>query len=68
MTLLDGEMITKGQALFFLVIMSLFAIVMIVLYKQDYKRDAGYFKGTWKIFIGIIVIFTLLFMIVMSRK
>jgi hypothetical protein len=68
MTLLDGEMITKGQALFFLIVMALFAIVMIVLYKQDYKRDAGYFKGTWKIFIGIIAIFTLLFMIVMSRK
>lgn len=70
MTLLDasGEMITKGQALFFLIIMALFAVLMIFLYKQDYKRDASYFKGTWKIFVGIIVVFGLLFMIVMSRK
>jgi|GEM_PF-738781 len=68
MILLDGEMITKGQALFFLIVMALFAVLMIFLYKQDYKRDAGYFKGTWKIFVGIIVVFTVLFMIVMSRK
>jgi hypothetical protein len=68
MVLLDGELITKGQALFFLIAMALFAVLMIFLYKQDYKRDATYFKGTWKIFVGIIVVFTVLFMIVMSRK
>jgi len=68
MILLDGELITKGQALFFLIVMALFAVLMIFLYKQDYKRDASYFKGTWKIFVGIIVVFTVLFMIVMSRK
>jgi len=69
MVLLDeGELITKGQALFFLVVMALFAIVMIFLYKQDFKRDASYFKGTWKIFVGIIVVFAVLFSIVMSRK
>jgi hypothetical protein len=68
MVLLDGELVTKGQALFFLVIMSLFAVLMIVLYRQDFKRDSSYFKGTWKIFVGIILVFTFLFMIVMSRK
>ncbi len=69
MTLIDeGELITKGQALFFLIIMAIFAVVMIFLYKQDFKRDASYFKGTWKIFVGIIVVFAVLFSIVMSRK
>ncbi len=68
MLLLDGELITKGQSLFFLIIMSLFAVLMIVLYRQDFKRDASYFKGTWKIFVGIILVFALFFMIVMSRK
>lgn len=68
MILLEGEMITKGQALFFLIVMSIFAVVMIALYKQDFKRDKAYFKGTWKIFLGIIIVFTVLFMIVLSRK
>jgi len=61
-------MISKGQALFFLIAMALFGMLMMVLYKQDRKRDANYFKGTWKIFVGIIVVVTILFMIVMSRK
>ena len=64
----EGELITKGQALFFLVVMAIFAFVMVFLYKQDFKRDASYFKGTWKIFVGIIVVFAVLFSIVMSRK
>jgi len=68
MILLEGELITKGQALFFLIAMSLFAVLMVILYRQDFKRDGSYFKGTWKIFLGIIVVFTLLFMIVLSRK
>jgi hypothetical protein len=69
MTLLEeGELISKDQALFFLVIMAIFAVVMVFLYKQDFKRDKSYFKGTWKIFLGIIVLFALLFSIVMSRK
>lgn len=66
--LLEGELVTKGQALFFLIFMAIFAIVMIVLYRQDFKRDASYFKGTWKIFLGIIIVFAVLFSIVMSRK
>jgi hypothetical protein len=68
MILLEGELVTKGQALFFIVFAAVFAVVMIVLYRQDFKRDASYFKGTWKIFVGIIAIFTFLFMIVLSRK
>lgn len=68
MVLLEGEMVTKGQALFFIIAMAVFAIIMVMLYKQDFKRDKTYFKGTWKIFLGIIVVFTVLFMIVLSRK
>jgi hypothetical protein len=68
MTLLEGELITKGQALFFLVAMSIFAVIMVFVYKQDFKRDASYFKGTWKIFAGIIIVFAVLFSIVLSRK
>lgn len=68
MVLLEGELVTKGQALFFLVAMAFFAALMIFLYKQDFKRDANYFKGTWKIFVAIIVVFTALFMIVLSRS
>lgn len=68
MVLLEGEMVTKGQALFFIIAMAVFAMIMVVLYRQDFKRDANYFKGTWKIFIAIIAVFTLLFMIVLSRK
>jgi hypothetical protein len=67
MILLDS-MITKGQALFFLIAMAIFAVIMLVLYKQDFKRDKSYFKGTWKIFVAIIAVFTALFMIVLSRS
>lgn len=68
MILLEGELITKGQALFFLIFAAVFGVVMIFLYKQDFKRDSAYFKGTWKIFVGIIIVFAVLFSIVMSRK
>ena len=64
----EGQLITKGQALFFLIAMAVFAVVMVFLYKQDFMRDKSYFKGTWKIFLGIIILFTLLLSIVMSRK
>jgi hypothetical protein len=68
MVLLDGELITKGQGLFFIGFAAVFAVVMIVLYRQDFKRDSSYFKGTWKIFFGIIIVFAVLFSIVLSRK
>jgi hypothetical protein len=68
MTLLDGELITKGQALFFICFAAVFAAAMVVLYRQDFKRDSSYFKGTWKIFLGIILVFALLFSIVLMRK
>lgn len=68
MTLLEGELVTKGQALFFIIAMGIFAVVMVFLYKQDFKRNPAYFKGTWKIFLGIIIVFGLLFTIVLSRK
>lgn len=66
--LLEGELITKGQGLFFLISMSLFGILIIALYRKDRSRDVNYFKGTWKVFLALIVVVTLLFMIVMSRK
>lgn len=65
--LLDA-LITKGQALFFIIVMALFAMLMVVLYKQDRKRDATYFKGTWKIFIVIIAVFTALYLFVISQS
>ena len=68
MLLEDLGMITKGQVLFFIIAMALFGVLMIILYNQDRKRDSNYFKGTWKIFVGIIVVFSILFAIVMSRK
>jgi hypothetical protein len=68
MTLLDGELITKGQGLFFICFAAVFAVIMIILYRQDFKRDSSYFKGTWKIFLGIIIVFAVLFSIVLSRK
>ncbi|HTB32208.1 MAG TPA: hypothetical protein VK808_09290 [Bacteroidia bacterium] len=68
MTLLDGELITKGQGLFFIGFAAVFAVIMVVLYRQDFKRDSTYFKGTWKIFLGIIIVFAVLFSIVLSRK
>ena len=68
MVLLDGELITKGQGLFFIGFAAVFAVVMIILYRQDFKRDSSYFKGTWKIFLGIIIVFAVLFSIVLSRK
>ncbi len=68
MVLLEGELITKGQALFFIGFAAVFAVVMIFLYRQDFKRDSSYFKGTWKIFLGIILVFAVLFSIVLSRK
>jgi hypothetical protein len=65
--LLDA-LITKGQALFFIIVMALFAMLMVVLYRQDRKRDASYFKGTWKIFIVIIAVFTALYLFVISQS
>lgn len=65
--LLDA-LITKGQALFFLVAMALFGMLMIYLYRKDRKRDADYFKGTWKIFAVIIIVVTCLFLFVISQS
>jgi glucan phosphoethanolaminetransferase (alkaline phosphatase superfamily) len=65
--LLDA-LITKGQALFFLIAMSCFGVLMIVLYRKDRKRDPNYFRGTWKIFAAIILIVSILFLFVMSQS
>ena len=64
----EGELITKGQGLFFLGFAAIFGVILIFLYRQDFKRDSAYFKGTWKIFVGIILVFAVLFSIVLSRK
>jgi hypothetical protein len=66
--LLDEPLITKSQMLFFLIAMAVFAAGIIVLYKQDKKRDKEYFKGTWKVFFVLIIIVTVLFLFVMSQK
>jgi hypothetical protein len=66
--LLDDLLLSKGQILFFLVAMAAFAFLMIFLYTKDKKRDASYFKGTWKIFAVLIIIVTILFLFVMSQK
>ncbi|MGP8217757.1 MAG: hypothetical protein ACLQQ4_19485 [Bacteroidia bacterium] len=67
-TMLLDALITKGQALFFLVAMACFGVLMIYLYRLDRKRDASYFKGTWKIFVVIIIIVTCLFLFVLSQS
>jgi len=61
-------LITKGQALFFMFAMTMFGALMIVLYRQDKKRDASYFKGTWKIFVVIIAVFMALYLFVISQS
>ncbi|HSY76817.1 MAG TPA: hypothetical protein VK890_08170, partial [Bacteroidia bacterium] len=61
-------LITKGQALFFLIAMACFGALMIYLYGKDRKRDAEYFRGTWKIFAVIIAVFTLLYLFVVSQS
>jgi hypothetical protein len=66
--LLEEQLITKGQMLFFLIAMAVFAFIMMFLYRQDKKRDKDYFKGTWKIFAVLIAIVTVLFLFVMSQK
>ena len=66
--LLEEQLITKGQILFFLVAMAAFAGLMMFLYNKDKKRDAAYFKGTWKIFAVLILVVTILFLFVMSQK
>lgn len=66
--LLDDLLLSKGQILFFLVAMAAFASLMMFLYNKDKKRDADYFKGTWKIFAVLILIVTILFLFVMSQK
>ena len=66
--MLLAALITKGQALFFLIAMSCFGVLMITLYRKDRKRDPNYFRGTWKIFAAIIVIVSILFLFVMSQS
>lgn len=66
--LLDEQLVTKGQMLFFLIAMAVFAIVIMFLYRQDKKRDKEYFKGTWVIFAALIVIVSILFLFVLSQK
>ncbi|NNM95433.1 MAG: hypothetical protein HKL88_08230 [Bacteroidia bacterium] len=65
--LLD-ELLTKNQLLFFLASMFVFGILMMVLYRQDKKRDKEYFKGTWLIFAVLMLIVTILFLFVISQK
>ncbi len=66
--ILIDELLTKNQVLFFLGAMFLFSILMMVLYRQDKKRDKEYFKGTWIIFGVLMLIVTLLFLFVLSQK
>jgi len=66
--LLENQLITKGQMLFFLIAMVAFVVFMMVLYKQDRRRDKEYFKGTWKIFVVLIIIVSVLFLFVLSQK
>jgi cytochrome bd-type quinol oxidase subunit 2 len=66
--LLEERLITKDQMLFFLIAMAVFAVVIMVLYRQDKKRDKEYFKGTWMIFAALIVIVSVLFLFVISQK
>lgn len=66
--LLEEKLITKGQMLFFLIAMAVFAIVIMVLYRQDKKRDKEYFKGTWVIFGVLILIMSFLYLFVISQK
>jgi uncharacterized membrane-anchored protein len=66
--LLDDLMLSKGQLLFFIMAMAAFGFLMLYLYTKDKKRDADYFKGTWKIFAVLILIVTILFLFVMSQK
>jgi len=66
--LLDDFLLSKGQLLFFLVAMAAFGVLIMYLYTKDKKRDADYFKGTWKIFAVLILIVTILFLFVMSQK
>jgi hypothetical protein len=48
--------------------MACFGALMIYLYGKDRKRDAEYFRGTWKIFAVIIAVFTLLYLFVVSQS
>jgi hypothetical protein len=64
----EGILISKGQMLFFLICVLLFGALMIVLYKQDIKRSPDYFKGTWKVFVGMFIVMALIVIIFMSRK
>jgi uncharacterized membrane-anchored protein len=48
--------------------MTCFGGLMVYLYGKDKKRDASYFKGTWKIFAVIIIIVTCLFLFVISQS
>jgi hypothetical protein len=65
--LLDA-LITKGQGIFFLIAMAGFGVLMMFLYKQDKKRDAKYFKGTWMIFVVLMLIVTFLFLFVIMQS
>ena len=66
--LLEEPLLSKGQLLFFLIAMICFAAIMMILYRQDKKRDKDYFKGTWQIFVVLIIIVTVLFLFVLSQK
>jgi len=66
--LLEEPLLSKGQLFFFLIAMICFAAIMMILYRQDKKRDKDYFKGTWQIFVVLIIIVTVLFLFVLSQK
>ena len=56
-------MFSIGQLIFGICFFIVFVIVVIFSYKSDKKKQPQYFKGSYKVLIGFLIAFSLLFLI-----
>lgn len=61
-------MFTTGRIAFAIAFFVAFVVIMVYAYRKDLKINRTHFPKTWKILLGIILIFSILFFIVKFKS
>lgn len=61
-------MFTTGRIAFALIFFVAFVLIMVYAYRKDLKINRSQFPETWKILVGILLIFSILFFIVKFKS
>jgi threonine/homoserine/homoserine lactone efflux protein len=54
-------MMSKGQLIFALFFIVIFAVAMIIAYRKDIAKNKPYYKGTYKTILAIVGVYVLYF-------